>query len=102
MDLGSPEGDCGAHPVIRFDVAFDTVEAIAEKTRKIIRSNTTSVELMLWRIWVVIKEVRYRDITSCGVCDCRTAQKETNPHTATFIEPLELVLCEQGLLEERT
>lgn len=35
---------------------------------------------MLWRIWVVSKEVRYRDTTSCGVCDCRTAQKEKSPH----------------------
>lgn len=35
---------------------------------------------MLWRIWVVSKEVRYRDTTSCGVCDCRTAWKETSPH----------------------
>lgn len=35
---------------------------------------------MFWRIWVVSKEVRYRNTTSCGVCDCRTARKETNPH----------------------
>jgi len=35
MDLCSPGGDSGAHSVIRFDVAFDTSEAIAEKTRKI-------------------------------------------------------------------
>jgi len=28
----------------------------------------------------VSKEVRYRDTTSCGVCDCRTAQKEKSPH----------------------
>lgn len=31
-------------------------------------------------LWVVSKEVRYRDTTSCGVCDCRTGQKEKSPH----------------------
>lgn len=42
------------------------------------------------------KEVRYRDITSCGACDCRTAQKETGSHTNTFSEPLELVIFDRG------
>lgn len=35
MDLCCPRGGSGAHSVIRFDVAFDISEAIAEKTRKI-------------------------------------------------------------------
>lgn len=43
---------------------------------------------MLWRIWVVSKEVRYRDTTSCGVCDCRTAWKETSPHFQILTESL--------------